>query len=76
VLVHGMKLAAAGLALGIGASMLLRGVLAGLVYGVSAGDPATYFAATAGMFAIALLSCYLPARKASGVDPQVALRYE
>jgi len=76
VLGHGMKLAAAGLALGIGASILLRGALAALVYGVSPGDPATFAAAAAGMFAVAILACYLPARKASGVDPQVALRHE
>jgi ABC-type antimicrobial peptide transport system permease subunit len=76
VLMRGMKLTAAGLALGIGASMLLRWALAGLVYGVSASDPATYVAVTAAMLAVAAAACYLPARRACGVDPMVALREE
>ncbi len=76
VLMRGMKLTAAGLALGIGASMLLRWAMAGLVYGVSASDPATYVAVTAAMLAVAAAACYLPARRACGVDPMVALREE
>jgi len=76
VLGHGMRLTAAGLALGIAASMALRWVLAGMVFEVSAGDPATYILVTSAMLAVAAAACYLPARRASGVDPMTALREE
>lgn len=76
VLRYGVRLTAAGLAVGIAASFALRHVLAGLVFGVSTGDPLIYVSVTGLMFATALLASYLPARSATSVDPVVSLRYE
>ncbi len=76
VLRYGVKLAVAGLALGILASLALRHVLASLVFGVSTGDPLIYTSVPVLMFATALLASYLPARRATSVDPLVSLRYE
>jgi putative ABC transport system permease protein len=73
---EGARLAAAGLALGaIGAAVLSR-VVVNLLYGVTAGDPLTYAGAAALLGAVALIAVCLPARRASRVDPVVALRYE
>ena len=76
VIRYGLKLSAAGLALGTAGALALRRVIAGLVFGVSPSDPAIYAAVAAAMLAVALAACYLPARKASRVDPLVALRWE
>ncbi len=73
---EGARLAAAGLALGaIGAAVLSR-VVVNLLYGVTAGDPLTYAGAAVLLGAVALIAVCLPARRASRVDPVVALRYE
>jgi ABC-type antimicrobial peptide transport system permease subunit len=76
VLRYGLKITSLGLGLGILASFALRHALSSLVYGVSTGDPLIYASVPALMFAVALLACYLPARKASTVDPLISLRYE
>ncbi len=76
VLRDGGKLTLAGLALGIPASLALHPILARLVYGVGAGDPLVYLCVPAGLLAASLLACFLPARRASGVDPLVSLRHE
>ncbi len=76
VLGNGMKLAVAGAALGMAGSLALRHTLAALVYGVSTADPLIYFSAAASMLLVSLLACYLPARRASNVDPSISLRYE
>jgi predicted permease len=76
VLGYGVKLALLGLGLGMAASFALRHFLATLVYDVSTGDPIVYASVPVAMFAVAVLACYLPARRASGVDPLISLRYE
>ncbi len=72
----GLKLALLGVALGAGLSLALTRLIAGLLYGVKPGDPATYVAVAAVLTGIALMACYLPARRAARVDPMVALRDE
>ncbi len=65
-----------GLLLGLGVSAALAGVLQSQLFGVSAGDPITLTAVSILMAGVALVACYLPARRAASVDPMVALRYE
>ena len=76
VLRQGMKLAAIGLAAGLAAAAALTRLMAGLLYGVQPADPATLGAVTFLLGAIALLACYIPALRATRVDPVVALRCE
>jgi putative ABC transport system permease protein len=76
VLSEGGRLVATGLTLGLLCAWLLSRTLASLLYGVKSSDPGS-FAAVALVFAmVAMLGCYLPARRASKIDPSVALRYE
>jgi putative ABC transport system permease protein len=76
ILRQGLGYAAAGIALGWCAAWPLTRVLASLLYGVAATDPATFAAVPAIMLAVELAACYLPARRAMSVDPMVALRTE
>jgi predicted permease len=71
---HGLVLTLGGITVGIGAAMFLTRVMSALLFGVAPTDPVTYVAASAGVAAVALLATYLPARRASGIDPIVALR--
>ena len=71
---HGLWLTATGIALGIGVALVLTRVMSALLFGVGPMDPVTYAAVSAVLAAVALLATYLPARRASRVDPIVALR--
>jgi predicted permease len=76
ILGQGLFLTAAGLGLGILVALGLMRVLVSLLFDVRAYDPSTYTAVTLLLTAVALLTCYIPARRAMRVDPMVALRVE
>ena len=76
VLRQGLKLAAIGMAGGLAAALALTRFMAGLLYGVRPADPWTLAAVTSLLGGVALLACYIPGRRATAVDPVVALRCE
>jgi len=76
VLGRGMRLVLAGVAIGIAGAAALARLLGSILFGVKPLDPLTFGALAAALAAVALVACYLPARRATATDPLVALRYE
>jgi putative ABC transport system permease protein len=76
VLGQGLRTILIGVVIGIAGSLALTRTVASMLFGVTATDPITFGAVTLLLVAAALLACYIPARRATKVDPMIALRYE
>jgi putative ABC transport system permease protein len=76
ILGHGARLAGLGVLIGFLAAFGVTRLMTSLLFGIRPTDPLTLVAVPALLMAVALLACYLPARRATRVDPMVALRYE
>src|SRR5262249_46026445 len=76
VIAHGMILVAIGVSLGIAAALAVSRLIETLLFGVAPTNALTYALAAVGLMLVAMLACFIPARRATKVDPLVALRYE
>jgi ABC-type antimicrobial peptide transport system permease subunit len=76
VIWHGARMALVGVAIGIAAALGLTRLMANQLFGVSAHDPLTFAGVAALLFIVAVAACYVPARRATRVDPMIALRCE
>jgi putative ABC transport system permease protein len=76
VFFRGMLLTGIGLGIGLPIALAMSQLLASLLYGVSASDPIIFSGVSILLTGIAMLACYIPAKRAMQVDPMVALRYE
>ena len=73
---RGLLLVAIGVAIGVAGSFALTRLLGTLLWGVTPTDPLTYAVVIIALATVAILACYLPSRRALGVDPAIVLRYE
>jgi predicted permease len=73
---QGMRLTLAGVAVGLALALALARVIANMLYGVTSTDPVTFTGVTVFLMSVALLACYLPARRATKIDPMASLRLE
>ncbi|MGH9742912.1 MAG: ADOP family duplicated permease [Candidatus Acidiferrum sp.] len=76
ILGQGLRLAVIGVGLGLVASFALTRLTSGLLFGVKPSDPETFVLVTGALLAVAVVACWIPARRATRVDPVIALRYE
>jgi ABC-type antimicrobial peptide transport system permease subunit len=76
VLLRGLKIGTIGVALGVAGALALSRLMSTLLYGVSPADPFTFAMVSMMMALIVLVACFVPAQRATRVDPMVALRYE
>jgi putative ABC transport system permease protein len=76
VVIEGLWLVLIGVALGTAGALGLARLITGLLYGVGAADPVTFSGVAVLLAVLALAACFIPARRATRVDPVVALRYE
>jgi putative ABC transport system permease protein len=76
ILKQGLLLTLIGIGIGLLGALALTRLMSGLLFGVGSTDPATFMAIVLLLTAVSLIACYIPARRATRVDPLIALRYE